>query len=81
MALCGLVALARVNVDAGSSQRVRELVQAVIFAERLRRVARGVQSDRLLLYQRQSEEKSVRESVEVYRQKDVSAGRKHGQRE
>lgn len=80
MAICGLVTFVRIDMDSGGSQCIGELVNAIVFAECRCRDSRGIQLDRLLLRQRQSEEKFVSESVKVYWQKDAFTRREHGQR-
>lgn len=80
MAFCGLVTLAGIDMDSGSSQCIGELINTIILAECRYRDSRGIQPNWLLLHQRQSEKKFVSESVKMYRQKDAFAGRKHGQR-
>lgn len=80
MAVRGISAPAGLDLDPGGSQCIRELADAVVLAERRHRDTRSIQSDRLLLYQRQSEEKFIPEPIEVYGQKDVFVGRQHGQR-
>lgn len=67
-----------VDVDPGSSQRVREFTNTIVLAERRYRNSRSVQSDWLLFHQRQSEKKFVSEFIKVYGQKDILVGRQHG---
>lgn len=78
MALGGLVALVRIDMDPGGSQCIRELAYSIVLAERYYSDSRSIQPDRLLLHQWQSEEKFVSEFIKMYGQKDTFAGRKHG---
>lgn len=78
MALRGIVALIRIDMDPSGSQCIRELADSIVLAECYHRGSRSIQPDRLLLHQWQSEEKFVSEFVKMYWQKDTFAGRQHG---
>lgn len=70
-----VIALARFHVDFGGIERVGNVTDSVVFAQRYHSRSCRVQSDRLLFHQWQSQKELVPESFEMRREKGTFIGR------